>query len=126
MLNFDGLTDAVTNLTGTLILLVVLIFGITTQARNPAPSLVPPQPPAPKTPEGKPIGPLVEDVEALRMQIQRVDGQIRRLEGDLPRLEQRIEELRKDVEEVRQRGSGQDRPRLRVDRARSDENRSPC
>ena len=32
-LNFDGLTDVVTNLVGALILLVILLFGLTTEAR---------------------------------------------------------------------------------------------
>lgn len=112
-LNCDGLTDAVTNLTGTLILLVVLIFGITTEARIAPPSQ------AGETHTGKPIDPLVEKTEILKLQIRQVDREIRRLEGDLPRLEQQAEDLQKAIEEAGQRQPEQSKPPLQVRRASS-------
>ncbi|NQT16475.1 MAG: cell envelope integrity protein TolA [Planctomycetes bacterium] len=113
VLNCDGLTDAVTNLTGTLILLVVLIFGITTEARIAPPSE------AGEAHEGRPIDPLVEETEILKLQIQQVDREIRRLEGDLPRLEQQAEDLQKTIEEAHQRQPDQSKPPLQVRRASS-------
>lgn len=94
-LNFDGLTDAVTNLTGTLILLVVLIFGITSEATVPEP---PPPPPSPETHEGKPIGPLLQKIDRLKLEIQQVDREIQALQDDLPRLQQEVDQLRQQTE----------------------------
>lgn len=91
-LNSDGLTDAVTNLTGTLILLVVLMFGIT-HAVQPEMEL---PPPAPEN-TGKPVGPLLRKIEMLRREIQNVDGQIRGLEQRIPALEQEVERLRTEA-----------------------------
>jgi len=120
-LNFDGLTDAVTNLTGTLILLVVLIFGITTEARTPAPP--PPPPPAPRTRQGKPILPLLQKIEILKLQIEQTDKQIRTLKDDLPRLEAEAEQLQQEADELWNR-SGREKPGLQAHRTRGDGNRS--
>jgi len=114
-LNFDGLTDAVTNLTGTLILLVVLILGITTEAGTPLHAL---RPPGEDGHDGKPIGPLLQKIENLKLQIQQVDQHVRELERDLPRLRQQVEDLRKAAESTRPR-LGQDAQVLQVNGRRS-------
>lgn len=122
VLNFDGLTDAVTNLTGTLILLVVLIFGITTEARTPSPP-PPPSPPAEKTHQGKPIRPLLQKIEILRLQIEQTDQQIRMLGDDLPRLEAQVQELQQKADALRLR-SGSDKKNLQAHRTQRGDNRS--
>jgi len=88
-LNFDGLTDAVTNLTGTLILLVVLLFGITTETRPERATGG-----RPVAEDLEPIGPLLEQVEVLKLQIEMVDRQIHRLEQGLPELQARVQKLK--------------------------------
>ena len=88
--NFDGLTDAVTNLVGTLILLVVLILGITTQGQ---PRNRPDDSPTQET-ETLSIEPLVRRIEMIRLEIRQVDSQTRQIEQALPGLEERIRQLR--------------------------------
>jgi TolA-binding protein len=87
------LTDAVTNLTGTLILLVVLMFGITHKVQ---PKIQQP-PETSREEKGKPVGPLIRKVEMLKREIQAVDTQIQGLEQRIPALEQEIEQLRTDA-----------------------------
>ena len=83
-MNFDSLTDTVTNLAGTLILVVVLVMAITSPARRGSD-----RPPA----EGKPIGPLVKQLALIQRETQQVDEQIRRLQGDLAGLQERVKGL---------------------------------
>jgi hypothetical protein len=91
--NFDSLTDTVTNLSGTLILIVVLVLGLT---REMLPTIISPPPPEPsKEAGGKPIAPLLWEIEQLKLQIRAVDEQIRNLETVLPELQQTVEELRR-------------------------------
>jgi len=83
-LNFDGLTDAVTNLTGTLILLVVLMLGITRAVTKEGSG---------GYRGGKPVDPLLQQVTALEMQINAIDEEISRLQRDLPVWQRRAREL---------------------------------
>ena len=91
VISFDGLTDAVTNLTGTLILLIVLIPGITTES---SPKLMGDTEP----PEGIPVEPLLKRSVVLKLQIQMVDQQIQELQQSLPDLQKRLEKLQEQAE----------------------------
>lgn len=75
LLNFDSLTDTVTNLAGALILLVVLILGITGQG------------------EASRTEPLLEQLEQLRVEIQSVDQETRQIEDALRVLQQRLDRV---------------------------------
>ena len=88
VLSFDGLTDVVTNLAGTLILLVVLILGVTRAAqRGGSPPSAPPE-------GNRRLENLLREVQALEMQTRLIDRQIQQMEEDLPELEKRANELR--------------------------------
>jgi hypothetical protein len=72
--NFDGLTDSVTNLVGALILLVVLLVGITTKAVQDAPT------PAfvGESQVGQlPVDELLEQVVVLQAQLDNANQQVR-------------------------------------------------
>jgi hypothetical protein len=73
VLNFDSMTDTVTNLAGALILVVVLVLGITSRGA--------PSPPA-----------VVEGIERVRSAIESLERQVRQTEQALPGLQQRVEE----------------------------------
>jgi len=92
--SFDGLTDAVTNLTGAIILLVVLVLGVTTEA--------PPQPrEGAASAEGaadRTVESLLERAQAARLAIRGIEDGIRRREQELPELERRLESLRRKAE----------------------------
>jgi hypothetical protein len=91
--NFDSLTDTITNLSGTLILIVVLVLGLTRAVTR---EVVPPPPPGPPGQAGgKPIAPLLRQVEQLKLQIRAVDQEVGSLEAILPELQQAVEDLRK-------------------------------
>lgn len=93
LLSLEGLTDAVTNLTGTLILLAVLVVGMTrggVWGRKPTDE---------KEAYDK-IGILLDEVERLKLEIGSVDEEVRELEGALPDLESRLEALRQRAEQV--------------------------
>ena len=87
-MNFDGLTDAVTNLTGTLILLVVLILELTHPARRASDGAAkPPQ-------EQQQVEPLLQRMQALELATRFIDGEISALEKDLSEnLEPRVKAL---------------------------------
>ncbi len=96
-MNFDGLTDAVTNLVGALILLVMLCMGITREAfaqdRDP-------RPPNPGPGSGeKPTADLQRRINLLRAEIARVEEDVKRLEGVVPPLQKQVNEL---LEKARQ------------------------
>ena len=86
MISFDGLTDAVTNLVGALILLVVLILGVTHVARpgrsNRESSL-----------QTVPATDLLQRIHVLEMEAELIDRQIVRIERELPELTQRVQTL---------------------------------
>jgi len=86
--NFDSLTDTVTNLTGALILIVVLALGLTGHAPT-AGSLGPDG----QLSGGKPIAPLLQQVEQLKLQIIAVDAELRALEKLLPQLQKEVKSL---------------------------------
>ena len=111
--NFDSLTDTVTNLSGTLILIVVLVLGLT---RDVIPQAGPPPRPTAGKPQGKPIEPVLRQVDQVRLQLRAVDQQIRQLETVIPELKQQLESLPKPpAASVSPRSvavSGQDLPGL--------------
>ena len=81
--NFDSLTDTVTNLTGALILIVVLVLGLTRQTPFSGPQGT----------AGKPIAPLLQEVEQLNDRIIAVDAEIGALEKLLPQLQEEVKSL---------------------------------
>lgn len=70
-LNFDSLTDTITNLTGALILVVVLVIGITGQVRREGTGA---------TTRGHTVDSLQEELGLLQKQTQEVEGRILELQ----------------------------------------------
>lgn len=99
-LNFDGLTDSVTNLVGALILLVVLIIGITREAVS-QPALRRNSRPGDAPVRQKSIRPLQNRVNLLRAQINGVDRNIDSLKRELKQLSDEIDRLMKKANQIR-------------------------
>jgi hypothetical protein len=89
-LNFDGLTDSIMNLAGSLILLVVLVFAIT-KAKESGEE----QPPPPDNKAGGElsISPLMESLQSVNSGLTGVEREVQRIEARLPELAADIEEL---------------------------------
>jgi len=85
-LNYDSLNDTVTNLAGALILVVALVLGVTRPdlggASGRADARV-----------GKPIEPLLQKAEKIRLETQERQKQLHRLENRLSELRQIAEGL---------------------------------
>jgi hypothetical protein len=98
-INFDGLTDSVTNLVGALILLVVLIVGVTKAlptANTPPPPIAPQGWELPA--ETRTIEELQRKVNLLTAHVARLDQEINQYEQSIvPNLEKQVEELIDDV-----------------------------
>ena len=91
-LNFDGLTDSVTNLVGALVLIVVLLIGVTREAIYSAPTAA--EVPAEEAAEGpKSVEELFTQVEILREQIRRTDLGIRKNEAQIPKYQAQVQQL---------------------------------
>jgi hypothetical protein len=93
-LNFDGLTDALTNLVGTLILFVFLLMAVTrekTAVRPPAPPPVflPADAPA----HARRSVDLLEEVAQLQAELQGMEAQTAAVENDIDMLRTRVAEL---------------------------------
>jgi hypothetical protein len=88
-LNFDGLTDSVTNLTGTLVLLVLLLIGVT--QRNVAPW------PGPSAPAEENTDPGRQSADALLQQSSLMIEQLRRDEQLLGTVEGEASSLAEEV-----------------------------
>lgn len=106
VINFDGLTDAVTNLAGVLILVVVLILGITSQTDSNPPQ----ETSAAASAEDDSLEPLLRRVQMLRLQILAVDEEIRRYEQELPELQRRLDALPKGPPSADDNPDGDGRP----------------
>jgi len=83
-LNFDSLTDTVTSLSGTLVLVVVLVLGVTNAPRESGIS------------GNAEVDGLLQEIEMLRVEIQTINGMVRTVERDLSEMRRRLEQLRKD------------------------------
>lgn len=90
-INFDGLTDTVTNLVGSLILLVVLVVAATRPKVQGVAEL-----PVPDNSVGaeRAIDPLLDELGRMRTQIESVEGEIQRMEARLPELAEEIQQLK--------------------------------
>lgn len=90
--NFDGLTDSITNLAGSLVLLVVLVFAVTKprQAGLEEPSL-----PEKTVGAETPIEDLVHQIHSLRTEVEEVNGQTEQIEARLPAIAADVEALEK-------------------------------
>lgn len=89
-LNFDGLTDAVTNLVGALILLVVLVIAVTGPKQLGVEELPPPENTAG---ESRAIDQLLARMQQLRVHLTEVERDITTLEARVPDLESEIAAL---------------------------------
>lgn len=104
-LNFDGLTDAITNLAGALILLVVLLIGLTRSVVEEPEEVVGATPAAEPPPAveqaagDRTLESLLETVQTLRARIAHIDREIKDIE------EQRLPELRQRAEKLAGRGT---------------------
>lgn len=101
-LNFDSLTDLVTNLAGGFILLVLLLMGVTRPASS---QNQPPPPPSPKENSGgdaeqKSMAPLLARVNQIKAQVKGVDQEIDKLKADLPALKNEVEALIRKAEAI--------------------------
>lgn len=102
-LNFDSLTDLITNLAGGFILLVLLLMGVTRPAQSQNKGAAESAPtPAPAAPESgdRAATPLRLRLNALRTQVQSVDQEIGKLREDLPSLRTEVDELLKKVDSL--------------------------
>ena len=87
-LNFDSLTDTITNLAGTLILVVVLVLGVSSPAMRLAGRMA----------HGRrSIEPLLQRAAQLQQETRQLGDEIRDQEGRLTRLRETIERLRKEL-----------------------------
>jgi hypothetical protein len=93
--NFDGLTDSITNLAGSLILLVLIVFALTTPKEVGSQ-----QPSSMVGPSGAdvPMGPLVEKIQAMNSDVDRLEQQTRRIEDRLPQLTTELEKLKRKTQ----------------------------
>lgn len=101
-LNFDGLTDSVTNLVGALILLVVLIIGVTREAisqpKEPAP---PPKNVGQKDAGERSIRPLERRVVDIETQIKQAEGDIQAMKADISRLRNEVDALLQKAKQIK-------------------------
>jgi hypothetical protein len=101
-MNFDAMTDTITNVAGAMIRLVILVLVITqpiTQITpvGPRPPPLPPSGPggsssADKT--GKPLRPLLAEIELLKTLIRDAENKTAAIERELPTLRDRVDKLR--------------------------------
>ena len=99
-LNFDGLTDSVTNLVGALILLVVLIVGVTREAVSRQKET--PKPKTGKKNAGeKSIKPLQDRVNQMKAQLRDVDNDIEGQKRQLRSLREEVQDLIKKAEKIK-------------------------
>lgn len=88
-LNFDGLTDCITNLVGTLILLVVLVAGLTRPAVSTRPE--PPRPrPRQHDAADKSIEPLLAELNNLRVSMEQERTLLANLDDAISQIEEDI------------------------------------
>jgi hypothetical protein len=78
-LSFDSMTDLITNLSGGLILIVLLVAGLTREATAPS--------------QGKSPTPVCEQINQLRFDVQTIDQRMSGTEQRLDAWEQDIQEL---------------------------------
>ena len=96
-LNFDGLTDSVTNLVGSLILLVVLVVAVT----GPKVAGIEELPPPDNEPGAEQeVDLLLEQIRVLKLEVQTVDRDIQGMEARLPEIAAELDELRRQSEEL--------------------------
>ncbi len=91
-MNFDPMTDTITNVAAAMIRLVILVLLIT-HAKTPE-ILLPPGPPTEAGHAGRPVRPLLADIELLKAAIRDVDNKTAALEKELPALRDRVGKLR--------------------------------
>lgn len=86
-LNFDGLTDSVTNLAGSLILLVLLVLAITAP---PTPGAMVSQKPERRD----------RSIETLQRELLQIEASLRSTSAKIQQLDTEVSELERQVEEL--------------------------
>ena len=94
-LNFDSLTDTITNLCGGLILLVVLVAGVSRSKQSGVTALPPPEN---KVGAESPMDELIDQIQIMQAEAQQIHHDVQRVESELPQLEDEIEQLRRKSE----------------------------
>lgn len=89
-LNFDSLTDVITNLVGGLIMLIVLVVGAT-QAK--VAGMLAPPPPDNKVGGETPMDLLLNKIHAMDEALQQVEREAQRIEERLPDIAGEIQDL---------------------------------
>src|SRR4051812_22628226 len=97
-MNFDGLTDSITNLVGNLILIVVLMYGVTSEVTIGEPPQAVAAPAAQRLPPPartgtKHVSELLLQIEVLQAGISEVDREMKELEQRVPDLQSRAEAI---------------------------------
>jgi hypothetical protein len=90
--NFDSLTDVVTNLVGGLILLIIVVIGATTPRISGVRTLPPPDN---KAGAEHPIDQLLDRIRAMQDEVQLIEQDIVQVEDELPQLAMELEDLKK-------------------------------
>jgi predicted ATP-grasp superfamily ATP-dependent carboligase len=93
-LNFDSLTDTITNLCGGLILIVVLVVTISHPKKSGTPNLPPPDN---KLGAESAIDKLLDRIQTMSVDAQQVQQQIQGVEARLPEIEEQIEQLKQQA-----------------------------
>ena len=101
-MNFDWLNDSLTNLVGNLILIVILLYAITTEVtKREPPQFVsaPPveQPQTPKRAGTKKVDDLLLELERLQADISQIDREMSELKRQVPELQTRAENVLQKV-----------------------------
>jgi chromosome segregation ATPase len=89
-LNFDSLTDTITNLCGGLILLVMLVTGASQPKKEGVTELPPPEN---KVGSDSRVDQLLNDLHTINAHVEQVEQDTARVEARLPEIEEEIEEL---------------------------------
>ena len=98
-LNFDGLADTVTNLVGALILLLVLIIGITSEAASQG-EPAKPEPPPTQDAGDRSIASLQQRIALLQTQLREVDRDVSQAKTRLAEAQDEVEQLIEKVQKI--------------------------
>ena len=94
-LNFDGLTDSITNLVGALIVLVLILLGIMNSPRLlDVPS---DKASGDAAAEAESVDDLLQEMQLLQARLAVIDSQMNSVESELPELKQKIVLLSKQA-----------------------------
>src|SRR5437868_668991 len=92
-LNFDGLTDSLTNLVGTLILFVFLLFALTREIKPEVAPQVVPKLAWTEVGKKRPTADLIRELASMQGELAALDGLVKQQESQAASLRERIDDL---------------------------------